>query len=476
MRIPYHNERACCSVMTWLFWRSDIDTERGTITKNFINAKDKHLAHRLSLPTVNYENKKLEKFKNAEIMSCLELKQLKLPKFKQFTMKSIFMSAMDELEIKKKLQQRNQPKGVAVETPVISQVNTNDKNNETINNEINNEITVDDMDRIEFEKNVIFEKFIDIIVDEMPEGDVPIRPEFDMKINIKPDSKPIKRNTGRRSPNEHNKLVEEAKKLLKLELINRFNFEIIYIKGEKNVIADMLSRNTSFTLEWDEEFLSKVNSIVYGFEPRSPLNINTNYNLDFAESMVLFRKIAQDNMLDAQIDQSIQYNKTREDITYEIGDLVLVKRDKLNTYKVEIKEELKLLPRYCGPFTVIEKRSKLNYVLKIINNKSGNRIVHVDDIKPFIEEDRILFSKRKDNNFKPLEDEIEKIINKRNRKYGSGSRIEYKIRLKNSNEDHDRWVPQHYLDEVPDMLKSFEKELEKTVPVENNFLKQRDKI
>ncbi|KAM9973569.1 hypothetical protein ACTFIW_010671 [Dictyostelium discoideum] len=253
------------------------------------------------------------------------------------------------------------------------------------------------------------------------------------------------------------------------------------------VIIEMLSKMTNNRLRWDEEIANielaintAVNSstkltpasIVYGFELRMPHNINTTYNLSFTEGMEFFTKIAQDNMFDAQVQQAVQYNKTREDIEYEIGDLVLVKRSKLNTIKLDVSDQMKLLPNYSGPFAIIEKKSNVNYRIRITNNKSGSRVVNVDDIKPFLEEDRELFNRKIKDNSIPLEDEIEEIVEKRNRKYGTGSRIEYLIRFKNSSEDHDKWVPQYYLDDCKMMVDKFEKELSKVMPIENNFKKK----
>ncbi|KAN0025833.1 hypothetical protein ACTFIU_000096 [Dictyostelium citrinum] len=149
-------------------------------------------------------------------------------------------------------------------------------------------------------------------------------------------------------------------------------------------------------------------------------NINTTYNLTFTEGMEFFTKIAQDNMFDEQVQQAIQYNKTREDIEYEIGDLVQVKRN--------VSE---LLPNYSGQFAITEKKSNVNYRIRITNNKSGSIVVNVDDIKPFLEEDRELFNRRIKDNSIPLEDEIEKLVDMRNRRYSTGSRIEYLISLIN---------------------------------------------
>ncbi|KAN0040733.1 hypothetical protein ACTA71_009071 [Dictyostelium dimigraforme] len=185
---------------------------------------------------------------------------------------------------------------------------------------------------------------------------------------------------------------------------------------------------------------------------------------------------SQDNMVDAQIEQAIQYNKDREDIEYEEGDLVLVKRTKLNTFKVDINDELKLLPNYCGPFKVVKKSSLLNYQIRLVNRRNGVRNIHVDDIKPYIEEDRVLFSKRNQIQYSQLKDDIQSIINKGCRKYGKGSRIEYKERYKFSNEDHDEWVPLHYLENCKDLVKAFEELIKSGIPLENNFKKKNQTI
>ncbi|KAM9993566.1 hypothetical protein ACTFIZ_009422 [Dictyostelium cf. discoideum] len=257
-------------------------------------------------------------------------------------------------------------------------------------------------------------------------------------------------------------------------------------------IKEQLQKLTEGRKNWDEAIKSiefaincapsastKVSPscVVYGFEPRMPLNIHTHYNINFSEATTHFTHVAQDNMVDAQVEQAIQYNKDREDIEYEEGDLVLVKRSKLNTFKVDINEELKLLPNYCGPFKVVKKLSNLNYQIRLVNRKNGTRNIHVDDIKPYIEEDRILFSKRNQDQYSQLKDEIQLIIAKRCRKYGTGSRIEYKVRYKFSNEDHDEWVPLHYLENCSDLVKSFEETLVKAgIPLENNFKKKNQSI
>ncbi|KAN0033171.1 hypothetical protein ACTFIV_005178 [Dictyostelium citrinum] len=120
------------------------------------------------------------------------------------------------------------------------------------------------------------------------------------------------------------------------------------------VIKEMFVKMTHNSWKWDEEIKSGIASI-------------TQYNIQLCEASNYFTQVARDNMLDEQINQAILYNKTREDIMYQGGDWVLIEKEKLNTIKVNIDVQLKLLPRYCGPFKVVKRNNDLNYQIKISN-------------------------------------------------------------------------------------------------------------
>ncbi|KAM9954852.1 hypothetical protein ACTFIW_000955 [Dictyostelium discoideum] len=112
--------------------------------------------------------------------------------------------------------------------------------------------------------------------------------------------------------------------------------------------------------------LLKLSCIVHGFEPRMPFNINTQYNIQFNEA-------------------SNYFIQTREDIEYQPRDWVLIKRERPNTIKLNIDDQLKLPSRYCEPFKNVKQSNTLNYQIRIINRMNRNRMIRVDD-KPFIEE------------------------------------------------------------------------------------------
>ncbi|KAN0026853.1 hypothetical protein ACTFIV_007844 [Dictyostelium citrinum] len=264
--------------------------------------------------------------------------------------------------------------------------NNNKDNNSNINNN-NNDNCKNEEENIKERIQSINNKFKDILVDEVADDFKPtIRDNYDMEIKVKEGSEPIKRNYGRRSEEEFKKLKEEVEKLLK-----------------KGIIEES--------------------------------------NSDYATH------VAQDNMVDAQVEQAIQYNKDREDIEYEEGEKIKIE------YFQSCQEIVKI---------------------RLVNRKNGTRNIHVDDIKPYIEEDRIFFSKRNQAQHSQLKDEIQSIVDKRCRKYGTGSRIEYKVRYKFSNEDHDEWVPLRYLENCTELVKSFEEKLAKAeIPLENNFKKNQ---
>ncbi|KAM9943634.1 hypothetical protein ACTFIT_007032 [Dictyostelium discoideum] len=180
----------------------------------------------------------------------------------------------------------------------------------------------------------------------------------------------------------------------------------------------------------------------------SGLNINPDYNLPYLEA-------ARDNMVDAQITMALQYNKDRDEFKYEVGDLFLVNREKVNIAMINDKDQSKILPNYCGPFKIVSKKSELNYSIRIQNHKGSPRTVHVSDMKPFIEDDRRIF-KSSDSNYKPLEEEIDKIVDKRNRMIGRGSRIEYRVRYIGKTEDHDMWLPLFALEKCGKFIKAYE--------------------
>ncbi|KAM9969339.1 hypothetical protein ACTFIR_001171 [Dictyostelium discoideum] len=228
---------------------SDISFEKKIIVKRFKDSKDRILSYRVEIPMYDY-SKDGEKFKPAQIVSCLETTKLKLSLKEKLELKGLLVGTQEKLEIERKLRERNNNKTIKLDNNTVkTTINNNNSNNtiksgrsdltfkggvrnitKTTTSESDNKDIIEEIPKgkvletiseeaIENERNLLREKFTEIIVEEIPDTQIPIRRSFDMDIKIKPDSKPIKRNCGRRSPEEFRLMSEEASRLLKLGII-----------------------------------------------------------------------------------------------------------------------------------------------------------------------------------------------------------------------------------------------------------------
>ena len=77
--------------------------------------------------------------------------------------------------------------------------------------------------------------------------------------------------------------------------------------------------------------------------------------------------------------QKENYDKTRRDVSYSDGDLVLVYKPVRKVGKSE-----KLLHRWLGPFKIVRRTSEVNYEVQKIKSKNDKTdIVHVTNLKKF---------------------------------------------------------------------------------------------
>ncbi|KAM9974186.1 hypothetical protein ACTFIR_003902 [Dictyostelium discoideum] len=226
-----------------------------------------------------------EKFKNVQIMSCVEISKLKLSIREKMDMKNLLVGAKERLEIEKALSKYG-PDTISStmdESVELEKLATNNsKNNapkiditrgntskiENINNSPKidgikktnsihqtskkqemNPNTVNE-DELVDKRNFVREIFRNMIVDEIPVTTVPTREEFDMHIKIKSGEKPIKRNCGRRSPEQHKAVIEEAARLMKLGIIEESVSEYSAIPffakdhtGKKRFVIDYRALN-----------------------------------------------------------------------------------------------------------------------------------------------------------------------------------------------------------------------------------------
>lgn len=132
-----------------------------------------------------------------------------------------------------------------------------------------------------------------------------------------------------------------------------------------------------------------------------------------------------------------QFDKHRLPKEFAPGDRVLVSTENL---KFKGHNAKKLLPRFVGPFTVIEKVGSVSYKLALPDTMRVHPVFNVEMLRPY-----------KGSDFTPppavvCEDgtvlwEVERIIDVR----GSGASRRYLVRWQGFGPEHDTWEPRRVL-------------------------------
>ena len=125
--------------------------------------------------------------------------------------------------------------------------------------------------------------------------------------------------------------------------------------------------------------------VLHGFEPRNFNfdHINNNFIQTSPSEHVEYgfgpiRNFITKNLAEAQVKQKVQYDKHHRDVSYNIGDMVLIKNSGIRP------ASSKLLPRYTGPYKIISQVNPVTYRI-LLDSSNRCDTFHVSKFKPFIE-------------------------------------------------------------------------------------------
>jgi hypothetical protein len=177
-----------------------------------------------------------------------------------------------------------------------------------------------------------------------------------------------------------------------------------------------------------------------------------------AASIEAIRDIARANLRQAQTEQAKYFNRNRRDLSFAVGDKVLLSTDGLT-----LPVSPKYTEKYIGPLTVLEVRGCDNYKLELPPGTRIHPVFHVSKLHRYKEPatdslQQTLWRPSPDHAFDGEEFfAVDDIVSHRFRRTRKSCRKEYLIKWQGYGASDMTWEPaDRLLTDAPDIIRAYE--------------------
>src|SRR3954463_12436004 len=179
---------------------------------------------------------------------------------------------------------------------------------------------------------------------------------------------------------------------------------------------------------------------------------------EILEEIVYIQKVAQDTLAIAKANQEQFANKKRRDLTFSVGNQVLLSTKNIDLASQANRPSRKLKHRFIGPYTVTQQISPVAYKLDLPTTLKIHPVFHVSLLKPY--QQPTDYPHRETTSPPPpeitinddTEYEVEQILDDRTKRH----KKEYLVKWKGYPEYDSTWEPEDHLINAEEVIKDYE--------------------
>jgi hypothetical protein len=196
--------------------------------------------------------------------------------------------------------------------------------------------------------------------------------------------------------------------------------------------------------------------LTYGYHPRTPVGevveVVHPASAAFVERLQSSLSFARKCLIAAQQRQKALADKRRVDQDNKVGDKVMLVTKYLDLKHSESSR--KLLPKWIGPFEVVQVVGPVAYKLKMNSGWRVHLVFHVSLLEPYREDGRVQLPPPPIEMEGALEYEVESILEHRFRGI-KNPKAYYKVAWKGYGIEHNSWEPESNVVNAPEIVADY---------------------